>query len=65
MCLLTNSLQLNVWKAAEEKAVTYRENVEGMGTQLNVGSHRSLWKDTSHSDDTCEPAAAQRSVAEK
>ena len=24
-----------------------------MGTQLVVGSHRSLWKDTSPSDDTC------------
>ena len=65
MCLLTNSLQLNARKAAEEKAVTYRENVEGMGTWLIVDSHRSFWKDTSHSDDTCEPAAAQRSVAEK
>ena len=40
-------------------------------SQLNVGSHRSLWKDTSHSDDTCEPstcssgAISGRKVAKK
>ena len=42
-----------------------------MGTQLVVGSHRSLWKDTSPSDDTCvnvtcsSAAISGRKVAKK
>ena len=31
MCLLTNTEQLSAGEAVEQKAVTYRENIEGGG----------------------------------
>jgi hypothetical protein len=43
MCLLTNTEQLSAGEAAEQKAVTYRENIEGGGHPARGGqSSQSL-----------------------
>ena len=44
MCLPTNTEQLSAGGAAEQKAVTYRENIQGVRIQLVGGSHRSHWQ---------------------
>ena len=56
MCLLTNTEQLSAGEAAEQKAVTYRENIQGVGIQLVGSSRHNHWEVPSPSDDTFVPA---------
>ena len=56
MCLLTNTEQLSAGEAAEQKAVTYRENIEGVGIRLVGGNRRNHWEVSSPSNGTFVPA---------
>ena len=56
MCLPMNTEKLSARGAAEQKAVTYRENIQGVRIQLVGGSRHNHWEVSNPSDGTFVPA---------